>query len=216
MLSRGKISSSSYTLGDPVVLERDDLVLLKTPRAAKPVIQRLRDPHHLLARLLASGVRLGEAAERSGYSLSRASVLQSDPAFKDLIEQYRKEVSAAYSENLDTFFSLATSNMLKAQRQLAEKLEEADETGELLSVRELVAISADSADRVGYGKKQTNVNVNVDFASQLEKAIARSSKAEQMKVVGQVSSRAQLPSPAPDTAPRSTPSLASAPIRRRA
>jgi hypothetical protein len=33
-------------------------------------------------------------------------------------------------------------------------------------------------DRFGYGKRQTNVNVNVDFAKRLEAAITRSTRRE--------------------------------------
>jgi len=61
--------------------------------------------------------------------------------------------------------------------QIADKLGEAEEAGETLPVRDLIAISRDAADRFGYGKKQTNVNVNADFASMLERTIDRSRKA---------------------------------------
>jgi hypothetical protein len=40
-----------------------------------------------------------------------------------------------------------------------------------------MAISRDAADRTGHGKVQTNMNVNVDFASKLEAARRRSASA---------------------------------------
>jgi hypothetical protein len=40
-----------------------------------------------------------------------------------------------------------------------------------------MAISRDAADRTGHGKVQTNMNVNVDFASKLEAARRRSAGA---------------------------------------
>jgi hypothetical protein len=126
--------------------------------------------------LFATGLRVKEIALRSGYSVSRVLQYSSDPAFQNLVSHYREQVTEQFKESVDDYFDMATSNMLKAERQIAEKLDEADEDGTLLPTRELIAISRDAADRFGYGKKQMNVNVNVDFATQLEKAIARSGK----------------------------------------
>lgn len=151
--------------------------MLKEKRAeAPPLLERLRDPHHNLARLLAMGKRNEEAGRLAGYSANRVAMLKSDPAFKELIEYYRNLVVQSFKENADEYFDLLSANMIKAEKQIAEKLEIAEEAGETLPIRELVAIGRDAADRVGYGKKQTNLNVNVDFASQLEKAIKRSGK----------------------------------------
>lgn len=154
-------------------LSRDDLSVLSEARSV-PVIQRLRDPHHRLARLVASGLKPSQAATQAGYSYGSLSILQKDPAFKELVSHYRKIVDESFAESQDTFYELATSNMLKAERHLAERIEEKEEAGELLSVREALAISRDAADRFGYGKKTTNVNVNVDFAARLERASRRS------------------------------------------
>ena len=66
--------------------------------------------------------------------------------------------------------------MIKAERQISEHFEVADEAGELLPLSKLDTISQGRMDRFGYGKKQTNLNVNVDFAAQLEKARQRSGR----------------------------------------
>jgi hypothetical protein len=114
--------------------------------------------------------------ERSGYSTQRIDTLFADPAFQQLIAKYREKVDAAYERQQDAYAQLVTSNMVKSETMLAEKLEEAEEAGTFLPTRDLIAISRDGADRFGYGKRQTNLNVNADFASILEKAIARSGK----------------------------------------
>lgn len=173
MLHRGVLPQSKLEIKSIRELSRDDLACLHEKRTT-PVVQRLRDPHHALARLVASGVRLPEAASRCGFSLSRARVLHADPTFQDLVSSYRKDVDAAWRQAQDDYQSLAVANMVKAERQIAEKLEAADETGEFLPTRDLLAISRDAADRFGYGKKNTNVNVNIDFAAKLEAARARS------------------------------------------
>lgn len=182
MLHRGRISSPSG-LGEIIPLKREDLAILRERRDDPPrLLERLRDPHHNLARLLAMGKRNEEAGRLAGYSANRVAMLKSDPAFKELIEYYRNLVVQSFKENADEYFDLLSANMIKAEKQIAEKLEIAEEAGETLPIRELVAIGRDAADRVGYGKKQTNLNVNVDFASQLEKAIKRSGKDKQLEL----------------------------------
>jgi hypothetical protein len=176
-LHRGKIVKKKIDIIGIRELTRDDLACL-TEKRTEPVVQRLRDPHHALARLIATGLKINVAAERAGFSYSRALVLHADPSFKDLVESYRKDVNAAFVESQDDYYRMATSNMLKAERQLSEKLDKADEENELLPTRDLIAISRDAADRFGYGKKQTNVNINVDFAAKLEAARKRSAGAQ--------------------------------------
>lgn len=157
-------------------LTKDDLPVLHEPRARVNAAKRFRDPHHKLAKLLAWGLRIRDAAAKSGYSVTRASQLNEDPAFRELVSRYAADITDRWDENVEDFVEMATGNMIKAERQITERLEAADEEGELLPVRDLIAISRDAADRLGFGKKQTNVNVNVDFAAQLEKAIKRSGK----------------------------------------
>ena len=67
--------------------------------------------------------------------------------------------------------------MLVAERQIADRLEDAEEEGVKLPLKDLLAISRDGADRFGYGKKSAVLNTNVDFAAILEQAIARSKTA---------------------------------------
>jgi len=140
-------------------------------------VKRFRDPHHRVARLFASGLRVQEVADRSGYSYQRVFTLSQDPAFQELIAKYREKVDEAFVANVDEFYEQATANMRMAERQIAERLEAAeDEDGSPIPLKTLVDISGDRMDRFGYGKRQTNLNVNADFASLLEKAIARSGK----------------------------------------
>src|SRR6266404_1000000 len=180
-LHRGKISTKPEILSvRPLTREDLALVLEKrpdAPRSGGSIVQRFRDPHHRVARLFASGLKVGEVAERCGYSYNRVSQLHSSPAFQELIAKYREKVDASFIANVDEFYEQATSNMRMAERQIAERLEAAeDDDGSPIPLKTLVDISGDRMDRFGYGKRQTNLNVNADFASLLEKAIARSGK----------------------------------------
>lgn len=175
MLHRGRLPAPKLEILGIRELTRDDLACLRDKRTTS-IISRFRDPHHRVARLAATGLRPAELAEKCGFSLARIYVFLSDPAFQDLVSSYRRKVDEGFVESQDEYYTLATSNMVKAERQLAEKLDKADEEGELLPVRDLLAISRDAADRFGYGKKTTNLNINVDFAKRLEQARQRSGR----------------------------------------
>ncbi|TXH43040.1 MAG: hypothetical protein E6Q97_34855 [Desulfurellales bacterium] len=171
----GKIAKD-WTLGPVRELTRPDLELLKEKRAAIPTIQSIKDSHHRVARLCAMGLRTGDIVEQSGYGYGRLSVLRKDPAFLDLVESYRREINASAREQVDEYHAMLVENMVRAERMLADKLEEAEAEGSTLPTRDLIAIARDAADRTGYGKKNTTVNVNVDFAAKLEAARQRSAR----------------------------------------
>lgn len=198
-------------------LTRDDLNLLQAAREQKavPLVQKFRDTHHRLARLMAAGLRNRDVAIASGYSESRVLMFSSDPAFMELVAHYRNTVTEGFKDEVSGFFEIATQNMVIAERQISEKLEQAEEDGTTLPTRELLAISRDAADRFGFGKHTMQTNVNVDFASQLEAAINRSTKVieGQSKLVEgpkpplvtqSLVTSAEAPPPAPKFTPRPT------------
>ncbi len=184
-------------------LVKADLARLAEPRRGHQ-IQRIKDSHHYLARLFAAGLDMKAVAARTGYAYPRIRNIRSSPAFNQLVAEYRGLATAAWVESLDDYQELATANMVRAELQIADRLAEAEDAGETLPVRDLIAISRDAADRFGYGKKQTNVNLNGDFASALERAIrqkdrvvieATASTREPGKL-GEVTSRQSHASPA--------------------
>lgn len=156
-------------------LRKEDLARLAEPRHATTV-KRLRDSHHHIARLFAAGLDMKQVAERTGKSYFSIRTLRKSPAFQQLLAEYQALATEAWAESVDSYFEIATANMVRAELQIADRLGEAEEAGETLPVRDLLAISRDAADRFGYGKRSTQVNVNADFAALLEKAIRRSGK----------------------------------------
>lgn len=165
-----------YTLGTIRELTPEDTATLREPRTQVSRVARFRDSHHRVARLIASGMRIEDVITHSGYSSQRVLTLTSDPAFQNLVAKYRAKVDEAFISGIDSYYEFATSNMLKAERMISDKLEDAEDGEVVVPMRELIAISRDAADRFGYGKHQTNTNVNVDFAKELEKAISRTGK----------------------------------------
>jgi hypothetical protein len=147
-----------------------------------------------MAQLFACGLRPKEVAELTGYSLARVSVLRSNPAFEDLVDQKRGLDEDEIRDGMQAYYQIILENGLKAERKLADKLDDDDETEEL-SVRELISISRDSADRVGLSKRTVQTNISVDFAQMLDRAIART------RTVREIEAKALKPieSPSPST-----------------
>lgn len=187
-------------IGAPIPLRREDLELLHQGNRSQASIKRLRASHHKIARLSARGLNNKEIAAHTGYTRERVNQLVNSPAMRELIAIYMEKVEEQEREDLDQFIALKTANMIAAERHISDHIAELDEAGELLPVKTALAISADGADRTGYGKRETRVNVNVDLAAALERAIKRSGK-EIKTVQGHISPKASFPRLAATPAP---------------
>lgn len=154
-------------------LERADLAFLQQ-KSARPTIKNLRDSHHIVARLLASGLNYMEIARQSGRSYTSVCNLANSPAMQELVATYRADETESWREKRDEFYDLIYGNGLKAARQISDQLDEAEEEDRTIPINRLLALVSDSADRVGYNKKTTTMNINVDFAKRLEDARRRS------------------------------------------
>lgn len=155
-------------------LTSSDVTATSEGRGSKPpALKRFRDSHHRVARCFASGMKPNEVNLQTGYSLSRLSILQADPAFQNLIEVYREAGTEEYAEYQD----LALANMVRAERLIEESLEAVAERetplalGELRPLTELIS---DRADRFGFPKANVQTNVNINFGDRLENARKRS------------------------------------------
>lgn len=150
-------------------LDEADLALLSEEKGSVAApLKRLSERHHALARNLSGGMSPSEAAIVCGYSASRVSILQDDPAFRELVEFYRADVQAVYRDLHVRLSGLA----LDAADELALRLEESAEN---ISTGQLMEVVKMGADRTGFGPQSssTNVNVNVDLAGRLEAARKR-------------------------------------------
>lgn len=164
----------SFRLKSIRPLERADLAFLQE-KSARPTIQHLRDSHHIVARLLASGLSHTEIARQCGRSINNVSILSTSPAMQELVAQYRAKEDESWKATRDEYYDLIFSNGIKAARQIGDQLDSADDPSTPpIPINRLLAITADSSDRVGYSKKSTTLNVNVDFAAKLEAARRRS------------------------------------------
>lgn len=169
---------------DPSILSKRpltqaDLSALEREPVSGNKVKKLRASHHRIALLLAAGYRDVQVAEMVGYSPGRIGQLKVDPAFVDLMSYYQNEIDENTREELDVYYSIAIQNRIKTARMIGDKLDAIEDAGlDTVSLRELVTVHSDFADRTGYPKRSVAVNVNVDFAAQLEKAVKRSAAAQ--------------------------------------
>lgn len=165
----------------PEILEVRELTSAEvkaTPRAAVERIKKLRDSHHMAARLLAMGFKSQDAAAETGYSINGLSTLAQSPAFQELVATYREMVTDEWKGNADEYYSMLTSVRRKSLRLISDKLDEA-EPGDI-PLNQLTAIHSDAADRSGYPKRKESVNLNLDFADRLDAAVRRSREVKQI------------------------------------
>lgn len=207
----GIVPSVKVRVGEPRPLTRDDVNSLSKKREHVGIPAKLRESHHMVARLVASGARNKIIAEHTGYSDMRIAQLRQSPAFQQLVSTYKAMIDGEFLEEADAYAKLAFGNMIAAERHIADHLADADEMGELIPIKTALAISRDAADRFGYGKRQTNLNVNVDFAAKLEDAIRRSGKLIDSAPGGSTISPPLAPAQAPSSSPLEEP----APLFRR-
>lgn len=171
----------------------------------KPALARIRERHRWIAELLACGMTRNEVADLVGMTPERVGQLYNDPAMQELIAQYRSSEGVADAKGLiDLAFARkhVLRNMNRAIIHHSLRLDMAEEMGEPLTIREATQIAEFGADRIGFGKHATNINVNVDFASQLDRALDASRKAKVIN--GSTPRLVALPEgegPVPDSVP---------------
>ncbi len=146
------------------------------------IISQFRESHHAIARMFAMGLTASMIRRQTGISIRRLTLLWGSPAFQDLIAFYARKAVEIHEERIEEYGDLATANMVRAERMIADKFDAAEDVGEFLPMRELIAVASDRADRFGYSKHQS-VTVKHDFATALERAVTRSGKVEAMKQI---------------------------------
>lgn len=118
-----------------------DVLLNPPPKGVQTnPIAKLRYTHHLLARLLAEGRKNAEISLITGYSPSRISILQNDPAVKELVSYYSENVEEVF---LDVHARLAALGVSTLE-ELQERLEAEPEK---FSPAQLMALAELSLDR---------------------------------------------------------------------
>jgi hypothetical protein len=150
-----------------------DIASLSTGKPLEQVtpIAQLRHQHHLLARLIAEGKQLTEAAEITGYSVTYISRLKTqDKAFQELIEYYSEQTEEIYISVHERLKGLGLNTIEELQERLA-----LDPEG--FSNRELMELATLTMDRSGFGPthniKATHTVLTPDMILALKESIQR-------------------------------------------
>ena len=123
-------------------LAPEDLLATGGPRSAPEPLERLRSTHHLLAQRLASGLKQEEVSAITGYSASRISILQRDPAFQGLLAFYKERQQEIFVDLAERVRGVS----LDALEVIGERLREEPEE---FTNRDLLELVSTSLDRVG-------------------------------------------------------------------
>jgi hypothetical protein len=140
-------------------------------------LQRIKERHRLLAKFVAAGLTRNEIAGRLDMTPERVGQLTLDPAMQNLIAQFRDHDHVREMTGMDEIAllrSVSLQNALRSALALQDNLNYYEDADERMPVSSAAKIFELSADRVGFGRHATNVNINVDFAAQLDRAIDRS------------------------------------------
>lgn len=131
--------------------------------------QKLRAPHHTLARLVAEGKKHPECAIITGYTVEYIVMLERDPAFKELVAYYKENVAAAYVNVHERLASLGTL----AMEILQERLTDPEQVKKMTpgALREImndaldrsVAPSKVNQNGMGSGAGQGPAQININF-----------------------------------------------------
>lgn len=147
-----------------------DLEILRPASQAGSGLKRLRDTHHGLARLIAVGISNVEASSITGYTPSYISTLKNDPAFQELVQFYRSNLTVVQGD----LHQRMTGLSLAFVEELRDRLETAPESMTNDFVLDALKVLAD---RTGHAPVSKNINVNVDLAGRLEAARRRADAA---------------------------------------
>lgn len=119
-----------------------------------PSIAKLRQIHHEIARLLASGLNETEVAASTGYSISRISILKQDPSFKELLAYYSQKSEEVFIDVRKRLAMLGTDAVAELQDRL-------DYKPDSLTNTQLIEITKATLDRAGYNPVAKSENVQV-------------------------------------------------------
>lgn len=137
------------------------------PSGARP-LNKLRDSHHQIARLLASGMKDVEISAVTGYSQVRISTLKGDPLFQKAMQHYKDNVQEAFVDGLARLNNVFLDSLTELHERVLDE-------PEAIGTPMLLSMVTELADRAGFGKqsKTTNVHLHAALGNRLDAARQR-------------------------------------------
>ena len=154
----------------------EDLAALTAGGGLKAIpIKKLSERHHGLARSIATGISLTEAAYMHAYTPTRVGMLMRDTSFLELVEHYRTIPDALHADLHERLFGMsidAADEITRRMEDDANREEGVDPKISLGQLREIVVVGAD---RTGFGPatKSTHLHLHANLAEKLDAARKR-------------------------------------------
>lgn len=157
-------------MSSALALTPEDAAMLHQLEAQPRPIDRVRQKHHLLARYIAKGYGLGEAALLAGYGTGTARQLELDPTFQELVRYYSLELEPFKEQMVVKLQAIS----MEAADEILDRLDD-HELRTKMPTKQLEALVTLGTDRLGLPPKQAaqELNVNVNIATRLEAARKR-------------------------------------------
>lgn len=165
LVKRGGAKPTSIHMLEVGEIGEGDIPTLQAERDSKaPPRKKMRYRHHTLAKALATGATPGTAAILAGFTLPTVSILQNDPAFKELI--------AFYSQDANKTFDLINEKKLGITSQALDLVAERfAKEPEKIKTDTAWSIAREGLDRSGHAPRaqaQTEVHIHANFAEKLK------------------------------------------------
>lgn len=161
-------------------------------------LKKIREKHHSVARLVASGMQQSLVASLSGYTEAWLSTLLNNPAMQDLVAHYR----ASHSNAAEVIAERLREAGLGALEKLVEQME-----GEGLDPQELLGLAKLGLDRSGHGP-QSKVHQVTEHHLLDHAELQRLNRAARVESAGDIIQQVKQPSlPAPSAADAEGPDL---------
>lgn len=149
--SRGRPGSLIVFEVDRELTHQDVLRLAVegAPKVGPPILQRLKDHHHAIARYLASGRTVIETAELTGMTPQRVSDLKNtDPAFQNLLSFYQEQVGAIGSDEMRRYHGKLRGISTRSLDIITDRLDDPDQVAKMSTdeVRRLAEMGLDRTD----------------------------------------------------------------------
>lgn len=149
-VGRGAKASGKLAVTGTRSLAMEDLMAAATkPTEPNPGVKQLRQSHHQLAKLLAQGLKQVDIASITGFSMSRISVLKSDPQFAELLSYYQEMEAEGWQNARADMRERLLSLGFDSIETLHSRLEEDPEGFSNDALLKLVELTTD---RTGHGK----------------------------------------------------------------
>jgi hypothetical protein len=166
---RGRIARDDLDFAYRRDISPGDLGKLTKSRdlgTVQPPRLRMKARHHRLAMLIASGEKVGVAANILGYAPATVSVLQQDPAFRNLVAVYRSQAEEKYQDLHKRAASLGESVL----DELEDRLDQKPESFSISQLNEIAKNMLQHGAKPGASGGTGGVNFNINFVDSPEGA----------------------------------------------